>query len=283
MKKSTKITLIVILIILLLIAFYGAYKYGIKKTNVTSLPESSVQNDTDNLSTEDTDETNSTLNNTNTINNESSIPKTSNITGGEDKTNTTITRISVSLEERENCRKWQVAHGYVGDGICLQEKPYTQEYLETRDQVYPQTQSGTNQVSTPEYEMKTYTNNTYGLSFKYPADNMACEESFVVKSNNYKILTIRCGHKNLNGGVSDESAGELILHIDNGSSEYRTMMNDAATESYTAIVGANKFYDFSNGRKNLLRLFKDNYVLEVLSATNLVPPSHIDLSSLILN
>lgn len=249
MKKSTKIILAITIIALLVLAFFGVYKYGMKKAEVAQIPDT-VQEQNESM-TDKVSETNSAQDKTNSIGSELSKSKVATQTG---TATSTPARTSISAEERQTCIKWQVSHGYVANGLCIPEamgEARYQEYLATRNQVPTQSNQTTNQPATTQQPaMATYANMQFGFSFKYP-EGMVCDQGAPkqeyrldvnITNKDYLSYPIRCGNKNINGGRADSDGGSVYVYLDNGSSKVRTDFRNNATESKTKIYGNNKFY-----------------------------------------
>jgi hypothetical protein len=256
MKKSTKIILAIAIIVLLALAFFGVYKYGMKKAEIAQMPDvTQNQNET---AADKVSEMNGAQDKTSSIGSESSKSK---VTSQTSSANPAPTRTSISAEDRENCMKWQMARNASGikpalaiNGLCVPEamsEALYQEYLATRNQIATQPSQPVSQSPAPQQPaMETYTNSQFGFSFKYPA-GMVCDQGAPkqeyrldvnITNKDYLSYPIRCGNKNINGGRADSDGGSVYVYLDNGSSKVRTDFRNNATESKTKIYGNNKFY-----------------------------------------
>jgi hypothetical protein len=188
-----------------------------------------------------------------------------------------------------------------------QSDPNTPSASNPTSSTKPTTKSS--QASYSDAGMSTYTSTQYGLSFKYPA-NMICTEthrfingtaqveSNMVGGNSGSAAVdkyaagiadadfqgaanggITCGNVSINGSQANNAGGGLELMSDNGTSLRRTNLQNTIQPSQTVTIGANTFYKVPN-MPNYLVIFKPTYMLEVTDVAELVPPNHIDLSSL---
>lgn len=285
MKKPTKIILAITILALLALAFFGVYKYGMKKAEIAQMPDT-VQEQNESVA-DKASETNSAQDKTSSTGSGSSKSKVTTQTG---TINPTPTRTSISAEERENCMKWQMARNASGikpalviNGLCVPEamsEALYQEYLATRNQITIQPSQTTNQPSTPQQPaMATYTNSQFGFSFKYP-EGMVCDQGAPkqeyrldvnITNKDYLSYPIRCGNKNINGGRADSDGGTVYIYLDNGSSKIRTDFRNNATESRTKIYGDNKFY-----QAGITALERPTYLFVLVSGSERINLASLD-------
>ncbi len=294
MKKSTKIIIAIIVVTLLALAFFGVYKYGMKKAEIAQI--SDTAQDQNESVTDKVSERNGAQDKASSIGSQSPQLKVVNSIGG---TNPTTARILTSAEERENCKKWQMARNASGvkpamviNGLCIPEAmgvALYQEYLATHDQINIASTSQTATPATPsqtQYSMETYTSSQFGFSFKYPA-GMICEQKndgarYQIVGGatgpfDYYKYRIDCGEKNLDGGRANSNGGVVWVYADNGQSQLRSNLRSQSTESGSKTVNGNKFY-FSGDIGWTTE--RPKYLFSASSIDQGVTSSKIDISSL---
>lgn len=177
-------------------------------------------------------------------------------------------KVSVSPEEKAACIRFEQLHGYVADGIC-NEKPFTQEYLAYNPATQVDVcgnilgiqitvpagmriQNGlcvTSSVTQPtQLATKTYVNNTYGFSVKYPSNFSYTESKNGLNglSVAFVMASAFCGTSE--GPNCNRVGSTLIIEPDGGSSAARLEnRNRFISNQNLIIMGGQSFYKALDG------------------------------------